>query len=164
MAPRAHMVVAVFGFVVAVAWIKLLSTELVALLTGLGVVSGVSSDLMGMTVLAWANCVMDYMADVAMARSGFPQMAVGAVFGGPLLNLLMGMGAACTMATLSGPFPLHVTLRLQVVACFLAASLLVSVIAVPISGFRVGRVQGLLLLGLYGAYLGAIVAMLAMGW
>jgi Ca2+/Na+ antiporter len=45
-------------------------------------------------VLAWGNSVPDLINNMAMARDGFPSMAVAACFASPLFTLLIGMGVA----------------------------------------------------------------------
>jgi sodium/potassium/calcium exchanger 6 len=71
----------------SIAWIRVVATEFVSLLTAFGVLHRLSPDVMGLTVLSWANSVMDFVSDMAMARAGFGQMAVAACLGGPLLSM-----------------------------------------------------------------------------
>ena len=80
------------GFVVAVLWIALLAGELVALLEMWGAVLGLTPGFLGMTVLAFGNSMGDIVADLAAARMGRYSMAITACFGGPVFNLLVGLG------------------------------------------------------------------------
>jgi sodium/potassium/calcium exchanger 6 len=41
-----------------------------------GVVSRVSHVILGLTVLAWCNSTGDLVADLAVAKQGFPRMAI----------------------------------------------------------------------------------------
>lgn len=66
--------------------------ELVALLEYLGILSGVSYEVLGMTVLAWGNSVGDLSTNMAMARKGLSNMAMTACFAGPIINLLVSLG------------------------------------------------------------------------
>ncbi len=71
-----------------------------------GVVVKLSDGILGITLLAWGNSIQgmilhtqeaivesliivisDSVTNVTMARQGFPRMAVGACFGGPLLSI-----------------------------------------------------------------------------
>jgi sodium/potassium/calcium exchanger 6 len=59
-----------------------------------GVIFGLEPALLGATVLAWGNSVPDLINNMAMAKDGFPSMAVAACFASPLFTLLVGMGGA----------------------------------------------------------------------
>jgi sodium/potassium/calcium exchanger 6 len=60
----------------------------------LGIIMGISPSILGITVLAWGNSVGDLVADVVIARSGQPTMAMAACFSGPMFNMLIGLGLA----------------------------------------------------------------------
>ena len=73
----------------------------VNILAALGVFWDVSNTIMGIMILAPANSIGDYVADTALARSGKGVTAFGAVYSGPLLNLLIGVGLSCTIANIA---------------------------------------------------------------
>ena len=81
------------GFGSAVLWTNSIATELVACLTLLGGVIGVSNGVLGLTVLAWGNSIGDFIADTSLARGGNPRM--GAVTRRPLDLVLVGGSARC---------------------------------------------------------------------
>lgn len=87
-------VFAVLAFVQAVAWLNLSASGLVQVCVVVGTIFGLKPALLGATVLAWGNSVPDLVNNVAMARDGFPSMAVAACFASPLFTLLVGMGGA----------------------------------------------------------------------
>lgn len=62
----------------------------------LGTAWGIPSSVLAITVLAWGNSIGDTISDIVVAREGYPAMAVGACLGGPLMNLLIGLGIALT--------------------------------------------------------------------
>ena len=62
------------------------------ILTAFGVFWNVSNTIMGLLVLAPANSIGDFVADYALAKAGKAQTAFGAIYGGPLLNVLLGVG------------------------------------------------------------------------
>uniref|UniRef100_A0A914E739 Sodium/calcium exchanger membrane region domain-containing protein n=1 Tax=Acrobeloides nanus TaxID=290746 RepID=A0A914E739_9BILA len=68
----------------------------------LGVILRISPEILAVTVLAWANCVGDIVADTSIARKGFQRMAISAAVGGPLFNLLIGFGVSFLLAKLQG--------------------------------------------------------------
>lgn len=79
------------GFMVSIVWISSLADEMVAILGILGIVCNISNAIMGITVFAIGNSIDDWAADISVARRGHPLMAFSACFGGPLLNILLGI-------------------------------------------------------------------------
>lgn len=74
----------------------------------LGVVTGITSTpggsaILGITLLAWANSIGDFVADTSVARAGRPKMGVASVFGSPLLTACLGLGLASVIATIGSP-------------------------------------------------------------
>lgn len=92
---------ALLGFVVAISWIACIATEVVSLLKTLGVILNISDSLLGLTVFAVGNSLGDLVADITVARLGYPVMALSACFGGPMLNVLLGIGLGGLYMTLS---------------------------------------------------------------
>ena len=127
-------ILTVVAFVISVTWMDGTAGELVALLTALGKIHGVSETLLGATVLAWGNSVGDIVADVTVAKEGHPAMAIAACFAGPLFNLLMGLSAGLAIATeehgaITG---IHLENELVVLAGALLVSLSFQAIATPL--------------------------------
>lgn len=92
---------AFLGFIVAICWIATIATEVVNLLKTLGVVLNISDSLLGLTVFAVGNSLGDLVADITVARLGYPVMALSACFGGPMLNILLGIGLGGLYMTLN---------------------------------------------------------------
>ena len=107
------------GFIMSIAWIYLISSEVVNVVTMLGVVSRVSHEVLGLTILAWSNSIGDLIADVSVAKQGYPVMAMAAAIGGQLFSefliknrlkrnkirvtdLLIGFGLPFTIAKIQG--------------------------------------------------------------
>lgn len=159
-APRFHSAFGYAGFLVSLIWIYGVAQELLALLRTLGLVAGISDAVLGLTVLAWGNSVGDLVTDVTVARQGLPGMAVAACFGGPLLNLLLGIGIPYTWLlarSASHALAFEYTPLISVLYCGLVASLCISVVVTLITWFRSSRVLGILLMALYTAFLTAAV-------
>lgn len=95
-------VFAVLAFVQAIAWLNLSASGLVQVCVVVGTIFGLKPALLGATVLAWGNSVPDLVNNVAMARDGFPSMAVAACFASPLFTLLFGMGGALAYGECNG--------------------------------------------------------------
>ena len=79
------------------------------------------------------------IADVAMAKRGSPRMGFSAAFGGPLFNMLLGIGLPFTIQILgSGKnVMLGFDSMTAVLAIGLAVSLIFSYVLLPILNFKV---------------------------
>ncbi|KAJ5902369.1 Sodium/calcium exchanger membrane region [Penicillium taxi] len=95
-------VLALLGFLVAISWIATIATEVVSLLKTLGVILNISDSLLGLTIFAVGNSLGDLVADITVARLGYPVMALSACFGGPMLNILLGIGLGGLYMTING--------------------------------------------------------------
>ncbi|KAL1393381.1 sodium/calcium exchanger protein-like protein [Phyllosticta capitalensis] len=96
--PRWHTMLCFLGFVVSIAWISTIANEVVGVLKTLGVILDISDAILGLTIFAVGNSMGDLVADITVARLGFPVMALSACFGGPMLNILLGIGlSGCYM-------------------------------------------------------------------
>ncbi|KKA31106.1 hypothetical protein TD95_000584 [Thielaviopsis punctulata] len=95
--PRYHSLLSFLGFLVSIAWISTIAGEVVGVLKAVGVIMEISEALLGLTVFAAGNSVGDLVADVTIARLGYPVMALAACFGGPMLNILLGIGLGGVM-------------------------------------------------------------------
>jgi len=92
--PRIFFAFAIIGFVQSIMWIAFTSDIVIDLLQLFGFILGLPKPLLGLTLLAWGNCLGDMNADVAMTKRGFGEMAITGCMAGPIFNILVGMGAA----------------------------------------------------------------------
>lgn len=154
--PKFHVIFALFGFCVAVIWIKSTAQEVVNLLQTFGWITGLSYGIMGLTLLAWGNSIGDFISNLTMARNGAPRMAIAACYGGPLLNMLLGVGISCTISALSsGGHKKIIRGQTQYIlsALVLAISLVSAVTLLPIHNFISSKYIGIYLFTLYALYL-----------
>jgi solute carrier family 24 (sodium/potassium/calcium exchanger), member 6 len=144
------------SFFLSILWIYLVARELFMVLDAFGVILGIPPSILAITVLAWGNSVGDAVSDIVVARKGFPSMAVGAIFGSPLLNLLIGLGIAFTFNPTSLSqfcFPIKGDGNVAITFIFLIIALLSSIIIIPLGKFRAGRIFGAYLILLYVVYI-----------
>lgn len=101
---------AVLAFLMSISWISFTSDIVIDLLEILGYILQVEPQVLGLTLLAWGNCLGDLNANVAMTKKGFGEMAVTGCMAGPIFNILMGLGVTLISALLSetGPNPVTV--------------------------------------------------------
>lgn len=91
-------------------WLKLSADTLVHICMLLGLIFGVPPAILGATMLAWGNSMPDLANNLALARDGYPTMAITACFASPLFTLLVGTssamayGAITTGGVLDVPF------------------------------------------------------------
>lgn len=74
--PKHHYMLCFLGFIISIAWISTIAGEVVGVLKTLGVVLGISEALLGLTIFAAGNSVGDLIADITVARLGYPVMAL----------------------------------------------------------------------------------------
>jgi sodium/potassium/calcium exchanger 6 len=163
--PKYHFMFCFLGFIIAVAWISTIAGEVVGVLKALGVILDISEAILGLTVFAVGNSVGDLVADVTVARLGYPVMALSACFGGPMLNILLGIGLGGAYQTMHAAnkkhrkhpnrpieyksYTIQVTGTLMVSAVVLLITLLVLLIAVPMNKWIMSRRIGYGLIGLW---------------
>ena len=128
--PVYHPAFAFLGFGVAVIWIYSIANEIVNLLQAIGVVLNISNAVLGLTLLAWGNSVGDLIADTTMARHGLPRTGISACFGGPLFNLLLGIGIPFTIKVIGEPGQ-ELVLDFSLIDILLTAVLLLSLVSSP---------------------------------
>lgn len=90
------------GFVVAIGWISTIASQVVAVLKALAVILNMSHAVMGLTIFAVGNSLGDLVADITVAKLGYPVMALSACFGGPMLNILLGIGLSGSWILIRG--------------------------------------------------------------
>ncbi|KAJ5702852.1 Sodium/calcium exchanger membrane region [Penicillium malachiteum] len=150
------------GFFVAISWIATIATEVVSLLKTFGVILDISDSLLGLTVFAVGNSLGDLVADITVARLGYPVMALSACFGGPMLNILLGIGLGGMYMTLNGgksrqrdeifasrdaspeqqPYEIAISKVLVISGATLLVVLVGLLIVVPLNNWRMDRKIG----------------------
>ncbi|XP_006824469.2 mitochondrial sodium/calcium exchanger protein-like [Saccoglossus kowalevskii] len=98
--PVYHWVFAYAGFGMGVVWIYATANEIINALQALGIMFDLSEELLGFLLLAIGNSIADLVTDTTNAKAGRPVMSIGACFGGPLFNMLLGFGIAGTIGAI----------------------------------------------------------------
>jgi sodium/potassium/calcium exchanger 6 len=153
------------GFAVAIAWISTIANEVVGVLRTLGVILNMSDAILGLTIFAVGNSLGDLVADITVARLGFPIMALSACFGGPMLNILLGVGlSGCYMIITKGehhhekhpdqsihfrPYHIAVSTTLVISGGTLLVTLAGLLLAVPFRKWRMDKTIGWSLVALW---------------
>ncbi|KAK4770119.1 hypothetical protein SAY87_030651 [Trapa incisa] len=147
------------GFLMSVAWTYIIAEELLSLLISVGIVLGISSSVLGLTVLAWGNSLGDLIANTAMAVHGGPdgaQIAISGCYAGPMFNALVGLGLPFTFESWS-KYPSQYEIprdeSVYEMLGFFIGSLLWALVVVPRNGMRPDRFLGVGLLAIYFCFL-----------
>lgn len=163
--PRLRYLLCFVGFAVSVAWISTIAGEVVGVLKALGIILNISDAILGLTIFAVGNSLGDLVADITVARLGYPVMALSACFGGPMLNILLGIGLSGLYMTIHGeehrhakhptwpvkykPYAIEVGGTLLISGVALLVTLLGLLIVVPLRGWWMDRRVGYGLLTLW---------------
>ncbi|KAH9902176.1 Sodium/calcium exchanger protein-domain-containing protein [Xylariomycetidae sp. FL2044] len=153
--PKYHFMFCFLGFLISIAWISTVAGEVVGVLKAFGVILDISEAILGLTVFAVGNSIGDLVADITVARLGYPVMALSACFGGPLLNILLGIGLGGAFQTIHAankrkhkhpdrpfqykPYHIQVSGTLMVSAIALLITLLALLIFLPINKWVMSR-------------------------
>lgn len=142
-APLYMQTLSFIGFVIALSWVSLVSNEVVGILKTLGHIFHISDAVLGLTVFAIGNSLGDLIANMTVAKMGFPMMALSACFGGPMLNILVGVGVSgmVVMPDKNG-FPIQLSNTLLISGVTLLATLLFLLVSVPLNNWKLSRTLG----------------------
>ena len=136
-----YLLLAVLGLVVLVLGSKafLKGAIEIAKLTGL------SETVIGLTIVAVGTSLPELATSVVAAIKGERDIAIGNVVGSNIFNILLIMGVAPLITPLTGA---------NIQPMDLIALLATTFLLIPfmITGFRLNRVEGAVLLAMYGAY------------
>lgn len=157
-APSWRPALCFLGFAVSIAWISSIANEVVGVLKTLGVILNMSDAILGLTIFAVGNSLGDFVADITVARLGFPVMALSACFGGPMLNILLGIGlSGCWIIFKGGrhrhakhpdvpmtfkPYPIDISTTLIISGGTLLVTLVGLLVVVPWRGWKMDRMIG----------------------
>jgi sodium/potassium/calcium exchanger 6 len=153
------------GFIVSITWISTIADEVVGVLKSIGVILNISDAILGLTIFAVGNSLGDLVADYTVAKLGYPVMALSACFGGPMLNILLGIGLSGTYLTIKHarkhqhkhpgkelkfkPYEIEVSRTLMISGATLLVTLLGLLIVVPLRRWKMDRFVGWCLVALW---------------
>ncbi|KAJ3069508.1 hypothetical protein HDU98_007407 [Podochytrium sp. JEL0797] len=148
-----------FGFIVSIVWVYTVANEIVGLLNTIGIIWQIDEVVLGLTIFAVGNCMGDLMTNLSIARMGFPKMALGACFGAPLMNFLLGLGISTLTVTAGtqGSYEFETGPVLRKSTIYLLASLVTTLLLVGLGGFKTSGVMGRILVMEYLVIVGFIL-------
>ena len=146
--PLVNVVAVVIGIVGLVKGADLIVNGAV----GIATLLGVSTRIIGLTIVALGTSLPELATCVIAARRGQPDIAVGNIIGSNIFNILAVIGITSVF------FPLDVsdeTVRFDAPVMVLVVVLSFWVLR---TGHRISRGEGALLLGIYAVYLAAMLS------
>lgn len=178
--PKYRSLLCFLGFAVAIAWISTIANEVVGVLKAFGVILGISDAILGLTIFAVGNSLGDLVADITVAKLGFPVMALSACFGGPMLNILLGIGVSGLYITIRHgakahhkhptrpihykPYEIEVSTTLLISGITLLVTLVGLLVVVPLNGWKMDRKIGWGLICLWSLSTLGNVIVEVLGW
>jgi Ca2+/Na+ antiporter len=87
-------------FLTSLLWIGMLANEVVGAMQTMGVIMELPSMAMGITMLAWGNCVDNVFATIGLAKAGEFAVAITGIYAAPMFNVLFGNGTSARLANL----------------------------------------------------------------
>jgi sodium/potassium/calcium exchanger 6 len=157
-APKWRVVMCFLGFIVSITWISTIADEVVGVLKTIGVILNISDAILGLTIFAVGNSLGDLVADYTVAKLGYPVMALSACFGGPMLNILLGVGCSGLYLTIKGakdtqshhpdrklkfkPYHIEVSRTLMISGVTLLVTLVGLLVVVPLRRWKMDRFIG----------------------
>lgn len=148
------MKTAIFWLVIGLILLPLSSAFLVEGAVTVATIYGISSTVIGLTIVAFGTSLPELAASISSALKHEDDIAIGNVIGSNMFNLLgvLGIGAALT------PIPLESFILSRDVVVMFGFTLLLFAVAWRLKGAgRITRYEGLALLILYLVYTGVVI-------
>ncbi|KAF8754385.1 hypothetical protein RHS01_06183 [Rhizoctonia solani] len=158
--PAARLARCFIGFGVAMVWIMAIADEVVQVLQAsislgastpyfgtFGHIFGLSDAIIGLTIFAIGNSLADFVANFTVAAFA-PVMGVSACFGGPMLNMLLGIGlsGSYVISQTGETYKVDLSPTLLVSTIGLLCLLIYTLAIVPLNDFNLTPRWGLMLI------------------
>ena len=147
----------------AILWTKIVSGLLIDLICFFGTVLNISSSYLGFTVIAIGNALPDSLITVAIARRGQAVMALTGAYAGQVFGLLFGIGLSFLKRShhMGGSFEFDLFKAprsrendlILLLVSFTVFSLAVTLLWLPLRGFRVEKSFGFSMGAIYAAFI-----------
>ncbi|CCH46099.1 Sodium/potassium/calcium exchanger 1 [Wickerhamomyces ciferrii] len=139
------------GFIISISWISTIASELISIIKFFAILLNLSDAILGVTIFAIGNSMGDFISNFTIAKMGFPMMALSACFGGPLLNILLGIGMSgvFVIPMKGSPIELELSNTLIVGSIALLINLVFLLIVVPLNKFEMNQFTGWFMVGIW---------------
>ncbi|HED53811.1 MAG TPA: calcium/sodium antiporter [Phycisphaerales bacterium] len=152
---RPPLVLNVLLIVVGIGLLVYGSSMLVSGATSLAQQLGVSDTVIGLTLVAFGTSVPELALSVVAALRREPDIAIGNILGSNVFNILCVFGFTAMVS----PDPLVVPEGMWTRDLWVLLGVSLACLPIMFTGGRISRIEGMLLLGLYIGYVGALYAL-----
>uniref|UniRef100_G1PXE6 Solute carrier family 24 member 2 n=1 Tax=Myotis lucifugus TaxID=59463 RepID=G1PXE6_MYOLU len=138
----------------AITWIAIFSYLMVWWAHQVGETIGISEEIMGLTILAAGTSIPDLITSVIVARKGLGDMAVSSSVGSNIFDITVGLPLPWLLYTMIHRFPVAVSsngLFCAIVLLFIM--LLFVILSIALCKWRMNKVLGFIMFGLYFVFL-----------
>ena len=87
-------IIIIFTFIMSLFWLWFVANILISILQTIGLIFNIPDSFLAMTILTYGNCVTDLFLNISLVKGGYGEMALAGSIGGPLFNLLIGLGSS----------------------------------------------------------------------
>lgn len=98
--PKTILPFCFINFVISIIWIWAASNLIVDTINFLGIIFGINTSFLGLTLLAIGNSVQDAGLNCSLSKNGYGEMAIAGSLAGPLFNLLIGLSLSLIQITI----------------------------------------------------------------
>lgn len=155
--PAWYPFISVLGFGMSAFWLSTIADEIVSIMKAAGIIFGISQAVLGFTVFAIGNCLDDWVANITVSQHGHSNMAFAACFGGPLLNILLGLGSSTVYIIVRraqhsggvGPVELNVDPVLTVSTVVVGVTMIFVVLLLRWNHWQMKRITGVSLISVW---------------
>lgn len=146
-----HFIVSLIGFIIAITWISTIATELISIIKFFSILFDLSDAILGVTVFAVGNSMADFISNFTIAKMGFPMMALSACFGGPLLNIMLGIGCSSLYIIPLKESDITIKFSATLIVSFITVliNLIFLLVVVPLNGWWMNRMVGFTMIGFW---------------
>ena len=152
------------SFFMSVFWIWLFANIMIDMLKILGLLTGLPTTFLGLTVLSWGNSIGDFMANTSIARKGFVEMAMTGCFASPLFNILLGLGISTLRCNLQidggirfSYLDYHSAVPETLIIGTIASMIFTIGMTIFVNDFRMSKTQARIQIGIYFVVLSVAV-------
>ncbi|NOR76603.1 MAG: calcium/sodium antiporter, partial [Draconibacterium sp.] len=141
------------GFFISVAFIAATSWVLVELAVLISADLGIPEAIIALTVIAIGTSVPDLMSSIIVARQGRGEMAVSNAVGSNIFDILVGLGLPFLIVLLISGGNINAGGDLMSATIILSISVVLLVLLLLFSKWKIGKFTGFILIGAYIFYM-----------